>query len=135
MLNQHFEQTGFGGTGLNEFNLVEDLIVESIKAYGINVQYMPRTAVNMDHLFGEDPLVAFNEAPTIEMYIKNVEGFEGQGDFLSRFGLEIRDSMTLTVARRRFDQFQTEKLMGEQGFTRSRSNRIHDQRQDVYLGS
>lgn len=116
MLNQHFRNTGFGGTNNNEFNLVEDLIVESIKQYGIDVQYMPRTEVDMDHLFGEDPLVAFNSAPTVEMYIKNVEGFEGQGDFLSRFGLEIRDSMTLTVAQRRFNQFQSEKLMGEQGF-------------------
>jgi hypothetical protein len=50
------------------------------------------------------------------MYIKNTEGFEGEGDFLSKFGLEIRDSVTFTVARKRFDQIRTEKLLTEVGY-------------------
>ena len=87
-----------------EQTLIEDLIIESIRMYGIEVCYMPRTLVNEDHLFGEDVLSSFNNAHTIEMYIKDVDGFSGDGDFLSKFGLEIRDQMTLTVAQRRFHE-------------------------------
>jgi hypothetical protein len=87
-----------------EQTLVEDLVIESIKIYGIECFYMPRTLINEDDLFGEDTLSSFDNAYPIEMYIKNVDGFEGDGDFLSKFGLEIRDEMTLTVAQRRFDE-------------------------------
>ena len=84
--------------------LVEDLIIESIKIYGIEAYYMPRTLVAEDLLFSEDRLSKFENAYPIEMYIKSVDGFEGEGDFLSKFGLEIRDEVTLTVARRRFGE-------------------------------
>lgn len=87
-----------------EQRLVEDLIIESIKIYGIEVKYMPRTLVAEDNLFGEDVLSAFNDAYNIEMYIKSVDGFQGDGDFLSKFGLEIRDEMVLTVSQRRFGE-------------------------------
>ena len=100
-----------------EQDLVEDLTIEAIKIYGHNVKYMPRTIVNVDDLFGEDPLSKFDEAIDIEMYIKNVEGFEGEGDLLSRFGLEIRDQITFTVARKRFDQAITSpKILTEVGY-------------------
>lgn len=84
--------------------LIEDLIIESIRIYGMEVFYMPRTLVNKDLLFGEATLSKFEYAYPIEMYIKSVDGFEGDGDFLSKFGLEIRDAVTLTVARRRFSE-------------------------------
>jgi hypothetical protein len=84
--------------------LIEDLIIESIRIYGMEVFYMPRTIVNEDLLFSEDTLSTFDTAYPIEMYIKSVDGFEGDGDFLSKFGLEIRDAVTLTVARRRFSE-------------------------------
>jgi hypothetical protein len=87
-----------------EQRLVEDLIIESIKIYGIDVCYIPRTVVKKDFLFGEDVLSQFNHHYMIEMYIKNVDGFGGDGDFLSKFGLEIRDQMVLTVAQRRFHE-------------------------------
>lgn len=64
---------------------------------------MPRTLGAKDDLLNEDDLPIFNDAYLIEMYIKNVDGFEGEGDFLSKFGLQIRDSMTLTTAIRTFD--------------------------------
>lgn len=92
----------FQNTG--EQNLIEDLIIESIKIYGLDVFYMPRTLVAEDDLFGDDVLSKFENAYQIEMYIKSVDGFEGDGDFLSKFGLEIRDTITLTVARRRFSE-------------------------------
>ena len=85
-----------------EQNLIEDLVIESIKIYGHEVWYCPRTIVNEEKIFKEDELASFNNAYSIEMYIKNVEGFEGEGDFLSKFGLQIRDRITFTVARRTF---------------------------------
>ena len=87
-----------------EQRLVEDLIIESIKIYGMEVFYMPRTLVAKDNLFGEDVLSKFEDAYPIEMYIKSVDGFSGDGDFLSKFGLEIRDEMVLTVAQTRFHE-------------------------------
>ena len=86
-----------------EQNLIEDLIIESIKIYGIEVYYIPRTLGAVDELLNEDDLSLFKDAYLIEMYVRNVDGFEGEGDFLSKFGLQIRDSMTLTVAMRSFD--------------------------------
>ena len=111
--NVYFNNFNYG----REQDLVEDLTIEAIKIYGHNVKYMPRTIINVDDLFGEDPLSKFDEAVDIEMYIKNVEGFEGEGDLLSRFGLEIRDQITFTVARKRFDQAITSpKMLTEVGY-------------------
>jgi len=86
-----------------EQNLIEDLVIESIRIYGVDTWYLPRTISNKDEIFNEDTLSIFDDAYNVEMYIKNVDGFEGEGDFLSKFGLQIRDSMTLTVAIRTFD--------------------------------
>lgn len=84
--------------------LIEDLIIESIKIYGIDCYYMPRTLVAEDTLFGEDTLSKFKDHHLLEMYIKSVDGFEGEGDFLSKFNIEIRDEMVLTVSKRRFSE-------------------------------
>lgn len=113
MLNKYFNNYGFA----REQDVVEDLILESIKIYGHDVKYLPRTLVKNDHLFGEDVLSKFQEAISIEMYLKSMEGFEGDGQFLSKFGLEIRDQIVLTVSRKRFDQVITSpKLMTEVGY-------------------
>ena len=103
-----------------EQNLVDDLIIESIKIYGHEVYYMPRTIVAQSNVFGEDLLSKFDDAYPIEMYIKNVEGFEGEGDFLSRFNLEIRDSITFTVSQRRWQ----EEIDSEDTHLDSDGNRI-----------
>jgi hypothetical protein len=100
-----------------EQDLVEDLTIEAIKIYGHNVKYIPKTAARRDALFGEDTLATYDDAADLEMYIKNVEGFEGEGDFLSKFNLEIRDSVTFTVARKRFDQARSERLTTEVGYS------------------
>ena len=96
----NFYFNNFGSS--QEQNLIEDLVIESIKIYGHEVWYCPRTIDNEEKIFKEDELASFNNAYSIEMYIKNVEGFEGEGDFLSKFGLQIRDRITFTVARRTF---------------------------------
>ena len=110
--NVYFNHFSYG----REQDLIEDLTIEAIKIYGHNLKYIPRTIVARDNLYGEDSLSTFNDAADVEMYIKNVEGFDGEGDLLSRFGLQIRDEMTFTVARKRFDQIRTEKLMTEVGY-------------------
>ena len=90
------------GTDTPEQRLIENLTIESIKTFGIDVYYLPRTLNDEDKLMGEDNTASYNSAYTIEMYIKTVEGFEGQGDFISKFGLQINDQITFTVAKRRF---------------------------------
>ncbi len=87
-----------------EQTLIEDLIIESIRIYGLDCWYIPRTLGAKDDLLNEDDLPIFDQAYMIEMYVKNVEGFEGDGQFLSKFGLQIRDSMTLSVSMRRFSE-------------------------------
>jgi hypothetical protein len=79
------------------------LIIESIKIYGVDVYYVPRKIVNKDSTFREQALTEYGEAVSIEMYIKNIDGFEGDGEFLSKFGVEVRDQLTFSVAMRVFD--------------------------------
>jgi Virus neck protein len=87
-----------------EQQLWEDLIIESIKVYGQDVMYLPRTIISYDDIMAEDDISQYNQALPIEMYIKSVDGFEGEGTFLSKFGLEIRDQVTFTVAKRIFEE-------------------------------
>ena len=96
------------GTNTADQRLLESIIIESIKVYGIDVNYLPRTLVNEDTIFGEDRVSQFKDSRVIEMYIKNVDGFEGEGTFVSNFGLEVRDQVTLTVSRRRWKELNFE---------------------------
>jgi len=111
-VNKYFKYYSYG----REQDTAEDLIIESIKIYGLDVKYLPRTIINQDFLLGEDALGKFNSAIDLEVYIKNIQGFEGEGDFLSKFNLEIRDQITFTMARKRFSQIATEKLIEEVGY-------------------
>ena len=96
------------GTNTADQKLIESIIIESIKVYGIDLHYMPRILVNEDKLYGDDRISQFKDQRVIEMYIKNVDGFEGEGTFVSNFGLEVRDQITLTVSRRRFEELNFE---------------------------
>lgn len=111
-VNKYFKPYSYG----REQDTAEDLIIESIKIYGLDVKYLPRTIINQDFLLGEDALGKFNSAVDLEVYVKNIQGFEGEGDFLSKFNLEIRDQITFTMARKRFSQIATEKLIDEVGY-------------------
>ena len=83
--------------------LVEDLVIEAMQIHGMDVYYMPRTSGDSeDMLYGEDTLRKYTTAYSLEMYLENVTGMDGEGDFMSKFGLEIRDELTLLVSRRRF---------------------------------
>lgn len=91
----------------NEQNLIDDLVIESIRMYGIDVKYISGLFNNIDTIFNEDDTPLYDEMYDFEVYIKNVDGFEGEGDFLSKFGLEIRDQVTFTVAIRTFEKYVT----------------------------
>jgi hypothetical protein len=89
----------------NEQLLVEDLVIEAMQIHGMDVYYLPRTVKNgneIDYLYGEDTLKEYMRAYPIEMYLENVTGMDGEGDFISKFGLEIRDEIAMLVSRRRF---------------------------------
>lgn len=91
----------------NEQNLLEDLIVESIQIYGVDTVYLSRSLGAIDEILNEDDLSIFKDAYEMEMYVKSVDGFQGEGDFLSKFGLTIRDQITFTVANRTFERYAT----------------------------
>jgi hypothetical protein len=103
--NRYFNQTKFQP----EQDLVQDLIDESIAIYGHDVYYIPRDTVNLDAFLGEDPAAAFTDAYPIEMYIKTIESFQGQSEFISKFGLHIEDQATFVVSQRRFDESVIQK--------------------------
>ena len=90
-----------------EQNLIDDLVIESIQIYGLDLFYISRTLGAEDKILNEDDLPLYEDYYEFEAYVKNVDGFEGEGDFLSKFGLQIRDSVTLTVAIRTFERFVT----------------------------
>ena len=87
-----------------EQTLYEDLMIEQLKIYGQDVFYIPRTLVKEDNLFGEDTLSKFGDAYLIEMYFENVEGYEGEKEIMSKFGLQMNEDVTFVVSRRRFEQ-------------------------------
>ena len=89
----------------NEQYLVEDLIIESLRIYGQDMFYIPRTLVAKDEILGEDRLSQFTSSFPIEMYFENVDNFGGQGAFIQKFGLMMEQTATLVVARRRWEQF------------------------------
>jgi hypothetical protein len=105
--NSYFTQ----GT-TSEQDLIEDLIIESLKIYGKDFLYIPRKQVSTDRIFGEDRLSKFEHAYPIEMYFDNITSFAGQGAMIQKFGLLMDQSATLTVARKRWND-----LIGVQGTT------------------
>lgn len=101
--NNFPSRLGNGNAVTPEQLLVEDLVIEALKIYGLDVYYLPRTTRDeVDYLFGEDVLKQYRTAHPIEMYLENVNGFGGDQDFISKFGLEIRDEATMLVSRLRF---------------------------------
>lgn len=106
-LNPYFTQ----GTS-SEQNLVQDLIIESLRIYGKEFYYIPRTLVSKDSVLGEDRLSKFLSSYPIEMYFENVDSYAGEGAFIQKFGLMMEQQATLVVARRRW-----EKLVGRYGET------------------
>ena len=103
MATNFYFQSGIPGGRTSEQRTIENLIIESIKIYGFDLYYMPRTEVNPDSLFEDDTLARFDNAIPVEAYLENVDGFGGDGEFMSKFGIEIRDTATFVLARGRWD--------------------------------
>jgi hypothetical protein len=101
--NFYFQSGNTSGT-TNEQRLLEDLVIESMKIYGHDVYYMPRTIVKTDPIFNQDPIGYFNQFYPLEMYLENTEGFEGQGELLTKFGYEFKSNATFVVAKRRWEE-------------------------------
>lgn len=113
VLNPYFA----GGSDLTqgippEQNLIEDLIIESLGIYGVELQYIPRTLVSRDDILGEDRLSKFEHAYPIEGYFEQVDNFDGQGYFIQKFGLMVEQSATLQISRKRWTE-----LIGSTGNT------------------
>lgn len=84
--------------------LIENLIIESIKIYGQDMFYVPRVIKNKDEIYGADDISEYTRAYPVELYIKSVDGFTGDGNFMSKFGLEIRDQVVFSIAQRVFNE-------------------------------
>mgnify|MGYP003350679236 CR=1 FL=1 len=86
-----------------EQELLNNLIIESIRIYGNDCWYIPRKLNNYDEVYGADDQSSYEQAILMEMYIENYDGFKGDGNFMSKFGIEIRDQVTFAFSMRVFD--------------------------------
>lgn len=88
----------------SEQTLVEDLIIESIDFYGLDLYYIPRTLVHVDEIFTEARFSEFKNRYLIRGYLDQVDSFGGQGAFMQKFGLQMEQTATFTIARRVWDR-------------------------------
>lgn len=114
MATNQFFRSSYFSTDKDQV-LINNLNREAIQVQGIDVKYIRREFVNYDKLFGEDQSSKFERSYDIEMYVKSVDSFGGDGKFLSKFGLEIRDEITFSVNR---DRFTTEVVNNEPDIVR-----------------
>jgi len=99
-LNPYFLQ---GSPG--EQRLVQDLINEQLKIFGVEVIYIPRKFVNRKTIAREVTSSKFNDNFSIEAYVNNYEGYTGSGDILTKFGMSLRDDLSIIISRDRFEDF------------------------------
>jgi len=100
MLNPFFQQGS-----KSEQNLVQDLINEQLRMYGVDVYYIPRLYVNEKTIIREVVDSEFRDAYPIEAYVDTSEGYEGSGEIMSKFGIESQDDLTLTISRERYEEY------------------------------
>ena len=100
-VNHYFNNYG----SLSEQRIIEDLIVESVKVMGFDAQYLPNDNNQArDLLYGEDPVKQFTSAFTVEMFLQNSTEYGGEREFFSKFGLEIKNNVTVLLSRRSFNE-------------------------------
>ena len=97
--------THFNHAVSSEQHLYEDIVVESLRMYGHEVLYLPRKVVEEEDIFNEEVQAQFLDAYSVEMYIENTDGFEGDGDLMSKFGVEVRDQATFIISVRTWERF------------------------------
>ena len=89
----------------SEQRLVQDLINEQLGIYGVEVTYIPRKFVNRQTIIEEVQQAKFDDNFSIEAYVTTYEGYGGQGDIMTKFGMSLRDELTVTISRERFEDF------------------------------
>ena len=100
MLNPFFQQGS-----QTEQSLIQDLINEQLRMYGVEVHYIPRQYATTNTIIREVIESKFDNAYPIEAYLNTYEGYEGQGTILSKFGVQPLDDLTLTISRERFENY------------------------------
>ena len=88
-----------------EQNLVQELINEQLKIYGVEVTYIPRKIVNRSTVFEEIETSKFDDNFLLEAYVETFDGYGGQGDIMTKFGVTLKDEMTVSISRERFEDF------------------------------
>ena len=88
-----------------EQRLVQDLVNEQLKIFGVEVTYIPRKFVNKASIIEEVQASKFDDNFSIEAYVNTYEGYAGAGDVLTKFGMSLRDEVTLTISKERFEDF------------------------------
>ena len=88
----------------NEQRIIESLVQESVSIIGQDMFYLPKTYGNKDPILQASTINYFNEASMIDVYLESVEGFSGEQSIMSKFGLEIRDSLTFVIAKKTFEE-------------------------------
>ena len=99
-LNPHFLQGSRG-----EQRLIQSLVNEHLKIYGIDVTFIPRKFVNQSTIIEEVTASKFDDNFLIEAYVENYDGYAGAGDVLTKFGMSLRDEVTLVISKERFEEF------------------------------
>ena len=89
----------------SEQRLVQDIINEHLRFHGVDVTYIPRKVLNQDTILNEIELSKFDDNYVIEAYINTFEGYSGAGDILTKFGMSLRDELTVTISKERFEDF------------------------------
>ena len=88
-----------------EQRLVQDLINEQLKIYGVEVTYIPRKFVRKETILREVTSSRFDDNFLLEAYVNTYEGYGGSGDILTKFGMSLRDELTLIISKERFEDF------------------------------
>ena len=96
----------------NEQFLVQDLINEQLKIYGVEVYYLPRKIFSKDNVIEEIQSSKFDDSFLIEAYINNYDGYNPGVDIMSKFGLKLKNEVSLTISRERFEEFISPFLEG-----------------------
>lgn len=99
----------------SEQNLVQQLINEQLRMYGVEVTYIPRRYLSEQTIIKENVLSRFDENYSIEAYLKNYSGFGGGGDILTKFGIQSKDELNLIISRERFEDFISPFLLDVDG--------------------
>ena len=89
----------------SEQRLVQSLINEQLQIYGIDVIYLPRKILSKDEILTEVQSSTFNDNYAIEAYINTYEGYSGAGDIMTKFGMSLKDELTVTISKERFEDF------------------------------